>query len=437
MISLKLKTKLLLIVSVTVLVCCAILFSMTSNTDWLYFALLMCFILPIAVAITLYFFSGIGDKFSALELGLLNYKDNEFTASLPTEGKDEFSYLNNLFNDVTEILRKEKQSIYQRELLLDKVIESSPIAMLLVDDSQHIIYANSSARYLLCDGKRIEGSLFDTIKESWPKSLFEAVASEKDGLFTMEQDNDIHTWHISRGRFLLNNQYHHLYLFKQLTKEIGRQEVAVWKKVIRVISHELNNSLAPISSMAHSGNMIAEKLENEKLSLVFSTIQDRVDHLNRFITGYAKFAKLPMPILEPVSWKTLVKSLQQQTPFLYDGIVPDELAYIDIAQMEQVLINLLKNSLEAGSPTTETKLKISHLNGGFQLVISDRGTGMSDTVLRNALVPFYSTKQTGTGLGLALCREIVEAHEGHINLSNRKSGGLKITINLPNPIQST
>lgn len=425
------KTKLLLITSLAVTISCMLIFIATGNGDWQYFSLLLLFILPLVIAIALYCYSGTDKKFQSLELGLLNFKDNEFTVSLPTTANDEFSHLNQLFNEVSANLRKEKQHIYQRELLLDKVIESSPLAMILVDDADHVIYANSSAKTLLNEGKRIEGVLFSKMKKNWPESLVQAISADKDGLFTIEENDETHTWHISRGQFLLNNQYHHLFLFKQLTREISRQEVIVWKKVIRVISHELNNSLAPISSMAHSGQLIANKLNHDKLVLVFSTIKDRVEHLNRFISGYAKFAKLPMPIIEKNSWQMMIEKLKQQTPFVIEGNLPSQPVYFDVAQIEQVLINLLKNSIEAGSTHHQITLAVNLLNNGCQITIADRGTGMSDIVLQNALIPFYSTKQSGTGLGLALCREIIEAHDGQISLNNRHDGGLIVRIFLP------
>jgi two-component system nitrogen regulation sensor histidine kinase NtrY len=426
------KAKFIFSTCLAVTLSSTLIYNAAGGDDWQYFSLLMLFILPLAIAIALYCYSSVDKNFQSLKLGLLNLKDNEFTVSLPVIANDEFSQLNQLFNEVSASLRKEKQHIYQRELLLDKVIESSPLAMTLVDDTDHVIYANSSAKALLNEGKRFEGDSFTAMRKNWPESLVQAIAADKDGLFTLEDNGETHTWHISRGQFLLNNQYHHLFLFKQLTREISRQEVAVWKKVIRVISHELNNSLAPISSMAHSGRLIANKLEHDKLVLVFSTIKDRVEHLNRFISGYATFAKLPMPIIEKTSWFQLIEKLKQQSTFTVEGDLPSQPAYFDVAQIEQVLINLLKNAVEASSDHNNITLAVSLLNGGSQITIADRGTGMSDIVLHNALIPFYSTKQSGTGLGLALCREIIESHDGQISLNNRQDGGLIVRIFLPN-----
>lgn len=399
--------------------------------DWQYVLLILLFISAITVSLINYFFASIADKFVALEAGLLNFKDNEFSNSLTIYGRDEFSQLCMLYNEVAEKLRKEKQHIYQRELLLDKVIESSPIVMFLVDDDDFFVYSNTATRHLLNKGKRLEGETFSQMVKQWPESLQSALLDHQDGLFTIEHKENVDTWHLSRGEFLLNNKKHHLFLLKQMTRELNRQEVAVWKKVIRVISHELNNSLAPISSVTHSGKVMASKLANDKLELIFDTIRERVEHLNRFILGYARFAKLPTPLIENVGLVSFIEKLATQFNFRLENNVPDVVLPIDASQIEQVFINLLKNAYESGSSETDVDMGFQLLEKSINITIKDRGTGMSESVLKNALIPFYSTKQSGTGLGLALCREMIEAHHGRISLHNRKKGGLAVIIQLP------
>jgi signal transduction histidine kinase len=111
--------------------------------------------------------------------------------------------------------------------------------------------------------------------------------------------------------------------------------------------------------------------------------------------------------------------------------VPQESAYFDPAQLQQVLINLLKNAHESGSPAEEVMVAVEESAATWQLRVLDRGSGMAEADLRNALLPFYSTKPTGTGLGLTLCREVLEAHGGRIALANREGGGLAVTLWLP------
>jgi signal transduction histidine kinase len=202
--------------------------------------------------------------------------------------------------------------------------------------------------------------------------------------------------------------------------------------VIRVIAHELNNSLAPISSLAHSGQILAQGPPNpEQLGRVFSTIEDRARHLAGFIEGYAQFAKLPHPRIAPVAWEVLVERLRVVVDFTLVGALPSRPAAFDTAQIEQALINLLKNARESGSAAGAIELAVQTAPQGFAIEVRDRGPGFTQAALENALVPFYSTKETGTGLGLTLCREIVEAHGGRLRLANRDGGGAIVTLFLP------
>jgi signal transduction histidine kinase len=265
------------------------------------------------------------------------------------------------------------------------------------------------------------------------------LIANQDGLFSVDVDGETETFHLAQKSFRLYGRNHRMYLIKRLTRELSRQEVQTWKKVIRVISHELNNSLAPISSLAHSGRELARKGAPEKLKPVFDTIEDRARHLHGFIAGYAEFAKLPQPRIAPVAWPEFLAGLARQYRFAVVGEIPQRPAAFDRAQIEQVLINLLKNAHEAGGPADAVELALTLRAGErgavagemLRIEVRDRGSGMSEAVLASALLPFYSTKRSGTGLGLALAREIVEAHGGRIALANRDGGGLAVTLSLP------
>ncbi len=400
-------------------------------TEWLSILLFACGICALGVA---WFTRHLARSLNALEVGLLNFNDNDFSVSIPANGEGQLKALAELFNDSAAKLRQERQYIYQRELLLDKVIQSSPNVMLLFNDHQKLMYANDAARHLFHIKGKMEGLSLDELLQDLPEALALALKQEKSGLFTMGED-DTETWYLSRGQFLLNNQQHNLILLKQMTRELNRQEVAVWKKVIRIISHELNNSVAPIASMVNSGRLLTKDLDNPKLKLIFDTIESRTNHLSQFIFNYARFAKLPLPQRREVPWQQLIEHLTQHYPFTLANELPAEMGYFDQGQMEQVLLNLLKNAHESGSNPDEVTLSIRHqtmVDGtGFSIKIEDRGSGMSEEVLEQALLPFYSTKQSGTGLGLPLCREIIEAHDGSISMHNRSDGGLSVHLWLP------
>ncbi|KDC52790.1 sensor histidine kinase [Pseudoalteromonas fuliginea] len=368
----------------------------------------------------------------SLETGLLNFKDGELSSLLAYKSNDELGKLCQLYNQTAKQLRQEKQWIYQRELMLDKVLQSSPQALLLVNDNNTVVFSNLISRSLFNSASRLEGMQLSKLLENSPLQLVAAIEHGIDGLFNIEIENqDSQTWHLATGEFLLNNQKHHLYIFKQLTRELSRQEVAVWKKVIRIISHELNNSLGPMSSMLHSAQLLANKVDEPRLARVFATIDERISHLAEFVQGYGKFAKLPQPQKTRVNWQNTLNNLKNHWQFSYEIKNSHNELQADQTQLEQLLINLLKNSHESGSNSNEIHIQVEFVPQACVINVSDCGKGMSEQVMANALVPFYSTKSTGSGLGLALCREIAEAHQGHISLHNKIEGGLNVQVSLP------
>jgi nitrogen fixation/metabolism regulation signal transduction histidine kinase len=366
--------------------------------------------------------------------GISAMRDGDFSFSVAggRDGRnDELGQLVLAYNGLGDILRDERQALLQRELLLDTVIQSTPLALVLTTDAGRVLYSNLAARQLFNAGRRLEGLEISQLLAAAPAALRAAFAAERDSLFTVEIAGEPEIFHLSRRGFRLNARPHVLYLLKQLTRELNAQEVATWKKVIRVIAHELNNTLAPISSLAHSGRQLARVPDMERLERVFATIEERAAHLKTFIDGYARFAKLPKPQPVRVEWTAFLATLADALPFRLQATVSAQAAHFDPSQLQQVLINLLKNAHESGSPAEEVTIALDEGPSIWQLRVLDRGGGMSEVELRNALLPFYSTKPTGTGLGLTLCREVLEAHGGRIALENREGGGLAVTLWLP------
>ena len=368
----------------------------------------------------------------ALNDGILSLKDRDFSVSVTEVTSDELGALVASYNGLGERLRVERQSLYQRELMLDTVIQTTPLALVLTNDADAVLYSNAAARRLFAAGRKLEGERFARYLAQSPAPLREAIERGGDTLFTLEIAGEPEVYHVSQRSFLLNAVPHRLLLLKQLTREINSQEVATWKRVIRVIAHELNNSLAPISSLAHSGQILAQAPPDpEQLTRVFATIEDRARHLAGFIEGYAQFAKLPQPRLAPVAWAVLIERLRVVVAFTLAGPLPEHAASFDTAQIEQALINLLKNARESGADPASIELAVNPAARGFTIEVRDHGPGFTPQALENALVPFYSTKQSGTGLGLTLCREIVEAHGGRLRIANRTAGGAVVTLWLP------
>ena len=173
-------------------------------------------------------------------------------------------------------------------------------------------------------------------------------------------------------------------------------------------------------------------MRRPRLPDALRTIEERARHLEGFIRGYAHFAKLPTPQPTRVCWRDFLDQLRSQVAFVDAAPVdPSLTGSFDPAQLEQALLNLLRNAYEASADPAEVAVALRRTMDGWRIEILDRGSGMSAPVLENALLPFYSTKRNGTGLGLALAREIAEAHGGRIALLNRDDGGLCVTLVLP------
>lgn len=231
--------------------------------------------------------------FRALAGTTSSYRDGEYNFGVYWRGNDELAQLVQAHAELGEVLRAQRRNLVQRELMLDTMLQNTPVAMLLVvaggDGVRRIGFSNNAARKLLHDGRKLEGQHLDDVLARMPGELRDALARGGDCLFAVREDgddeDDEQIYHLARRSFHLNGRGHELLLIRTLTTELRRQEVQTWKKVIRVISHELNNSLAPIASLAHSGAELLRRERTDRLGTVFETIEERARHLEGFIRG--------------------------------------------------------------------------------------------------------------------------------------------------------
>ena len=244
-------------------------------------------------------------------------------------------------------------------------------------------------------------------------------------------------YELRRSQFRREGLPHTLLVLADLRRVVREEERAAWQRIVRVLSHEINNSLAPIQSIAASLQSVlgkgdpADWMEDVRAGL--TVVARRSEALSRFLGAYARLARLPAPTLAPVSVPVLVQRVTalERTPGV--RVVPGPAAWVrgDADQLEQLLINLLKNGVEAASQTGGgVTIRWEEAPGEVELVVSDEGPGLLD--VGNLFVPFYTTKPQGSGIGLVLCRQIAEAHRGTLTLRNAEGRrGCDARLRLP------
>ncbi|WP_348729269.1 ATP-binding protein [Rheinheimera texasensis] len=368
----------------------------------------------------------------ALNLQADSLRDQSFNLTANRAVLRELTPLAEALNQMSAELAQQRATLYQRELLLDTVLQTNPSALILTDEQGRVLFSNPAARHLLSGGRRFDGSYFSAVLADWPE-LLKACQAGAQGLIHAGDAQNV--WHLSVSPFRLNQREHLLYQLKPMTREFKQEEIKAWKKLIRVIGHELNNSLAPMSSLAFSGARLVKKpdfsaADQAQLAQMFAVIGERATQLNQFLQAYLNFAKLPPPQPSLVHFASLINNLQNQYEFELLGDLPRSEWFLDSAQLTQLLLNLLKNAGEAGASIAGTTLSFRELPHQLVLELQDDGGGLSAEVLQHALVPFYTTKPQGSGIGLTLCRDIMESHGGSLELFNQ-SAGLLVRLTFP------
>jgi two-component system nitrogen regulation sensor histidine kinase NtrY len=246
-------------------------------------------------------------------------------------------------------------------------------------------------------------------------------------------------WLLRKAAFRQDGAPHVLLLLADVSQPLREEEQAAWKRLIRVLGHELSNSLAPIKSIAGSLLARADQMKGDDLTIRdfrrgLGVVESRADALHRFVQSYRVLAQLPPPALKQVPIGPLldrVALLEQRVPVQLDPGPPATL-HADPDQLEQMLINLLTNAVDASLSNGAKPVRLSWklVESNVEVSIEDRGLGIANS--ENLFVPFYTTKPTGSGVGLALAQQIARAHGGEIRLVNREEGdGARATVRLP------
>jgi nitrogen fixation/metabolism regulation signal transduction histidine kinase len=243
-------------------------------------------------------------------------------------------------------------------------------------------------------------------------------------------------WMLRRSSFRQHGVPHTLVLLSDVSLALREEERQAWRRLIRVLGHEINNSLTPIKSIAGSLRLMLQS-ESPKADFErpLEVIEERAESLNHFLTAYRQLAQLPPPRMQPFSLPVFLAqlaTLETRLPVQFEA-GPDIIVQGDKDQLAQAIINLLRNAAEAAleNRQREPSISVSWSHGKGEAVIRIRDTGLGLANPSNLFVPFYTTKQNGTGIGLALVKSIMEGHHGTITLGNLPEGGAQAELRLP------
>ncbi len=335
-------------------------------------------------------------------------------------------------NDLGFTLQRQRTEAVESTALLTHVMEEIGVAVFAFDTTNQLLLVNRAAEQLVARssadlvGRPASAIGFEEYLVGEPRRLVDRSIGGRRGRYE-----------IRRALFYRDGRPHHLVVMADLSQALREEEQAAWQRIVRVLSHEINNSLTPIKSIAHSLRRIVDRAEpfarHDEVQHGLSLIEERSGALGRFLRSYAQLARLPKPNPKLVAVPELVGRSVELEKRLAVVIQPspDVQVRADSDQLEQLLINVIRNAadaaLETGGGVAVGWKRTGHW---LELTVDDEGKGLPDTA--NLFVPFFTTKPNGSGIGLALSRQIAEAHQGTITLENRPGAtGCRALLRLP------
>jgi len=382
-------------------------------------------------------------------VGALREEDYSFRARLAIPN-DALGELSLEVNALADLLARQRAGAIEATALLQRVVEEVDIPVFAFDPRDRLRLINPAGERLL--QQPLAGLLGRTASEL---GLESSLSCENQTLVQLRFGVDAR-WLLRRSSFRQQGVPHTLVVLSDVSRALREEERRAWQRLIRVMGHELNNSLAPIKSIAGSlgerlSSMDLESEQRQDFERGLGIIATRAAALNRFLQAYRQLAQMPSPVLRPCSLSALARRVVALEDRVDVSVIPgpDVTLTADPDQLEQMLINLLRNAAEA---VLETPVSAENSNGSKDrstpapapqitftwklgekdvvLTIEDSGPGLMNP--SNTFVPFYTTKPGGSGIGLVLSRQIAEAHAGSLELSNRVGErGCSVKVTLP------
>ncbi|MCB2406799.1 sensor histidine kinase [Hymenobacter lucidus] len=392
-------------------------------------------VLVISIVLTVQLYRGFVRPFQLIAAGTEAIRAKDFSMKFVPVGQREMDQLIDVYNHMIDELRQERVTQHEKSYLLERLIQASPAGILLLDFDGRIEAANPAAERCL---HLPQAQLLRQLPAELPGEWGLTLSSLQAGQPQVVQLSGIQTYRAHCSHFLDRGFTRNFIMLEELTQDLIRQEKQAYEKLIRMMSHEINNSIGAINSILQSFSYYTEQLrpdDRTDFSEALEVSINRNTHLANFIANFANLVRLPAPTRRPCDVHDLVRSIhrlmlvqsEKRRIAWHWHLAPEPLwVELDCQQIEQAVLNIVKNALE--SIGEDGNLTISTSLDPPMLRIEDDGVGIAPEVQRRLFTPFFSTKRDGQGIGLTMIRDILLQHDFTFSLETTPASTTAFTI---------
>lgn len=376
---------------------------------------------------------------------LLNIRYDDFEAGYTsTQGEPSERELSSAFNLITDKFRSIRQQKEAQFQYLNAIVENVDTGLICFDETGRTVLMNRSLQQLLHKSYFRDKSSVLLFNAELHDTLEHIEPGEKK-LVRLVVNNQLLQLAVRKTILKTNEEALHLYALQNIHTELEGQELDAWQKLIRILTHEILNSVTPVVSLSETAHQMIRSdsgYDSDMLEKSIEAVWRRSKGLLHFTETYRRLTRIPQPVFEPSNPQEILervlilhsKEISESGVEVQRFFPAHEVSVLlDPGLMEQVFINLIKNALQAMSDTTSPRLTLAVTKdaaGQVEISVADNGPGIPENVLPQIFVPFFTTKEEGSGIGLSLCRQIVHQHKGHIHVASAPGKGTCFTVTL-------
>lgn len=390
----------------------------------------------VSLAVTIHLYKSFLKPLDILSAGVESIKDQDFSMTFVETGQVELDRLIDVYNRMIEQLRNERIRQREQHFFLERLVEATPIAVIILDLDEKVMMLNPAARDLLgVEADEVLGRSLTQFTEM-PGA---ALGGMKAGETRIVNVSGMKTYKCRASHFLDRGFHRQFILIEEFTREILTAQKRAYEKVIRMMSHEINNSVGAVNSILHSALNYAPQLtaeDRQDFGHVVRVAIDRNNGLNKFMANFADVIRIPPPAKEHYDLHDVLRAVhllmstegeKRNIAWVWDLSPSPFMVHIDVRQIEQVLVNIIKNAVEAIDSRGTITVRTTSAKPRMLRIIDD-GPGFPPEKQSQLFTPFFSTKKNGQGIGLTLIREILVNHGFDFNLSATGAGRTEFWI---------